>query len=512
MTNFESILFKKREVFDNLKQEPPFFSDLNLNNIVNEITEHKQQYNLKPFFYYKLKDIENIRYRQEILKDIEKKDTFESLTTFADAMLRIQEYLKRTKELTCKYQKERWFLDAILLYCKSVINLSNSINILNLRSEGLSSFRTYLNSYINSNAFSNMYEKNEKIQKELEGIKYSIFIKENKVRIEKYNNETDYGKEILSVFERFKQNEVEDYVLESRETYYMNHIESGILKFVAALYKDIFNDLETYCSTYEKFLDKTIEKFNRDVQFYISYLEYIKPMEMSGLNFCYPEVSDNKNIYDIGGFDVALASKLLKENKKVVCNDFYLKSHERIFVVTGPNQGGKTTFARSFGQMHFLAALGLKIPGEKAVLFLFDSLFTHFEKEENIETLSGKLEDDLIRIKAILDKSTSESIIIMNEIFSSTTLKDALFLGKRVLENVIEKDSLCVFVTFLDELACISDKIVSLTSTVSEKDVTIRTYKIIRNQANGISYAISIAKKHCLNYECLSDRLKRISR
>lgn len=301
---------------------------------------------------------------------------------------------------------------------------------------------------------------------------------------------------------------MKDYLIKFPEFTGMGHVEAQIVELVAKLNPEIFLFFDQYCAKYHNFVDPILQRFDREVQFYISYIRYIGKLRSAGLPFCYPTVEQRtKEIHGDGIFDLALAATLVAEGAAVVPNDFYLQGQERVLVVSGPNQGGKTTFARTLGQLHFLASLGCPVPGSKAQLFLCDRILTHFEKEESLENLRGKLQDDLLRIHRVLQQATPNSLVVINEIFSSTALEDAVFLATEIMQRILALDCLCVCVTFLDEVAALGPSVASMVSTVASEDPALRTFKLIRRPADGRAYAMAIAEKHRLTYRPLKQRL-----
>jgi len=504
-----SVLFPNPTEGQGLSEEPePCLKDLNLDQVIDAITAGKQAYHLKPFFYTPLHNIEAIRYRQEVMRDIDEDPALTAhLKSFAEQMVIVRRYLSLVENLEFHYHKRGWFLEAALVYSTAVRRLMQDLEQSALRSRGLSAFRDFLRAYVYSEAFRTFAEEAEEVKRRLSELKYCIIIQPGRFKVKLYEGEPDYSVEVEKTFEKFQQHAVKEYRFDPDRSSGMNHIEAQILEFVSRLYPEPFAALDRFCESHAGFVDETIQTFDREIQFYIAYLDFIADMRRRGLPFCYPAVTAGREVYVRDGFDLALAHALRNTSNPVVCNDFFLQGPERIIVVTGPNQGGKTTFARMFGQLHYLAGLGLLVPAREARLALFDHIFTHFEREEDISNLRGKLEDDLIRIHDILQHATPESIVVLNEVFASTTVKDAILLSKAIMERLMELDLLCVWVTFLDELSSLNEKTVSMVSTVLEEDPTQRTFKIIRKPADGLAYAISLARKHGLTYEQIKERI-----
>jgi DNA mismatch repair protein MutS len=487
---------------------PDFFADLNLDQVVAAITAHRDEYNLQPFYHLLPPDLETVHYRREVMQDLEQDAVTEFVKAFSAKMRSMREQIARLNKLHYRYQKEAVFLDAIAFYCDAVAQLAKDLKAARLESRGLDRFRRHVEDYVQSAAFLSLESAMREIKRDLAAIEYELFIGNSSVTVRKFASEPDYGAAVAATFQRFKQGAVKDYEFKLADFFEMNHVEAHILDFVAALHPDLFGRLDRYFSDNQAYLDPVIGRWDREIQFYVAYLDFIRSLRGAGLRFCYPALSNtSKAVRATRTFDIALANKLVGKKSSVVSNDFELSGRERIFVVSGPNQGGKTTFARTFGQLHYLARLGCPVPGAEANLFFFDELLTHFEKEEDIHNHRGKLEDDLVRIHEILGRATPNSIVILNEIFTSTTLRDALFLARRVLDWIIETDLLCVCVTFMDELSSLGPQTVSMVSTVVPDNPAERTYRVIRRPADGRSYALSIAEKYRVTYKSLKERL-----
>jgi DNA mismatch repair ATPase MutS len=508
--NFHSILFAPGA--NSVREEtqaPDFFHDLNLDQIVAVITEGRDEYSLKSFFYRRLMDIDSIAYRLEVMGDLENQNIFNCVKVFSQRVRNTRHRLADAGRRYFKYEKERWVFDAAESYCIAVSDLRRSFDECAPAARGLRAFQQYLVNYTESETFKVLDREVQHLKDALSSLRYCMVIKGGSITVRHYNSEVDFGAAIEETFAKFQQGAAKDYRVKFPEISEMNHVEAAVIERVALLNPAVFNELEVFFAKYGSFLEAPIITFEREIQFYIAYLEYIEKFKRNGLCFCHPKMSaSRKEVCSRGSFDLALAGKLNRDKRNVVCNDFALSDCERIFVVTGPNQGGKTTFARTFGQLHYLASLGCPVPGAEARLFLFDGLFTHFERGEDIKTLRGKLQDDLVRIHQILAQATSNSIIIINEIFSSTSVTDGVFLGKKILESLSQLDLLCVCVTFLDELASSTVKTVSVVATVKPDDPTTRTFHIERCPANGLAYAEAIAQKYRVTYTSLRERLK----
>jgi hypothetical protein len=507
---FHSLLFRRPEdPIDGESEAPGFFHDLNLDQVVATVTAGREEYRLAPFFHAPLGDLDSIAWRQEVMQALEERVTREAIQSFSGGMRATRQRLVEAGKRYDALQRQRWFLAAGGIYCGAVEGLHRALGPLDLRSRALLAFREHLAEYAGSAAFARLAAETRRVEAALATVRYRLHIWGNVITVHHDQGEADYGEEVARTFERFRRGAARDYRTRFPDSSDLNHVEAQILSRVAMLNPAPFGDLAAYCAEHVAFQEPGVVRFDREVQFYLAWLEQVERLRRAGLDFCYPRLSDSsKEVVARDTFDVALADKLGIDGAPVVRNDLLLRGPERIMVVSGPNQGGKTTLARTFGQLHYLARLGCPVPGTQARLFLCDRIFSHFERQEDAATLRGKLRDDLVRIRGILDQATPRSIVILNEVFASTTLDDAVFLSRRIMERLSRLDLLAVCVTFVVELASFDEKTVSVVGAVDPADPTRRTFKLVRRPADGLAYALAIAEKYRVTSRWLEERLR----
>jgi DNA mismatch repair protein MutS len=434
--NFPGILCQNRA--DCVPEEglaaPHFFVDLDLDQIVAAVTASKAQYDLKPFFYMPLHDADAIIWRHEIMKDLENTRLFDNINAFAQDMRAMREYLAKAEKLHNKLQQERWFLDAVDIYCDAVNRLVCDLSIAAPTSRGLSAFREYLTRYAGSDRFTSLRKRTKKLAVDLSAIRYTVLIDGLRVEVRHYGGEPDYSAEVKATFERFQQGAVKEYTFQLMELPEMNHVEARILALVAQLYPATFSTLETYY-----------------LAFYAGCVNLYEELARKGEPTCFPlpMASDERRLSFRGLRETCLALRL---GQGVVGNDVNADRKDLV-IVTGANQGSKSTFLRSVGLAQLMMQCGMFVSADSFCSGICHGLFTHYKREEDAAMQSGKLDEELRRMSDIIDQLTSRSMILFNESFAATNEREGSEISRQIISALLDRGVRIVCVTHLYELA-----------------------------------------------------------
>lgn len=491
-------------------REPECFGDLHLDRIVTSLVAGRAEYHLEPLLYAPLATADAVGYRHAVLRDLEHPALVETVGAFADGMRAVRTGRQRTSGHH-RLQHRIAFLEAAVTYARTVRGFADGLMTAPHTSTAMAALTDYVTDHVRSAAFVELEADAAAVQRGLRGAVYRLRVSDHRVTVSRpVADERDYAVEVAAGFTPFRPAHPSGRAKRAPERPELNPVDEAIAERVELLYPAEFAALERFYTRHDPFVDPGLGANDRELQFYLAGKEWADRLRAAGLPMCLPEVSaDAREIEVVDAFDAALAQQRVWDRQPVVLNDVHLAGDERVLVVTGPNQGGKTTFARMVGQLAHLASLGLPVPGRSARLPLPDLVLTHFERSENLGDLRGALEDDLVRLRAILQTATPRSLIILNEILTSTTVQDAALLSRRVLTQVMERDCVCVCVTFLGELAGLSPAVVSLVSQVDPDDPTVRTFKVVRQPSGGPTYAEVLARLHGLDGDTLRRRLAR---
>lgn len=492
---FESILgpkMKSDEHYKAVGTMPAFFVDLNLDGVMHEIRLLCKGYDVMPYYYDLPKQPEVIRYRQGACRDLENPVIHEGVLQFTDDMSKARQFINNSVKSTMRLQRECWSMNAAYYYCRSIRRLYDTLIEGKPEGNAFLSLMEWLGEKVKSEDFLAVERESARLMELFSGIRYSMTFEEDKVRLSREIVETLWADDMEEMENPYGG------ILE------LSRMEELALSMLEKSNKEEFVQFHAYYDKYHDFMDDILIRFEQEVQFYLGYLAYIRKLEKEGFLFSYPEITETDfEVHEC--YDVALARKNSQEGKAVVTNGITYETGEKFFVITGPNQGGKTTFARAMGHVVYFAMMGLKTPGTRLKTPYFHDIVTHFATEESVETSSGKLKEELDRLAPLMHNLNMHNFVLINELFTTATTYDAHIMGTRVMKHFIDYNCQGIYVTHIHELAKEMEGVTSLVASVDEKDSHLRTYKMERRPPEGIGYASDIVEK----YELDSDSLKR---
>lgn len=477
-----------------------FLWDLNLNQIIDTIQMHSPQYDISKMYYRFPSDQACGEYRRKIYEDIKQAEVFECFRLFSGEMRKAAAAARCRDKAGTELQRSAWHASAAHGYCGAVSALQTALAEKKLRSEGLRRLSEYLAEYTGQEAFLKCREEAASIQQMIEELHLILEIEDNRVVITRGKRSGTYERllghgETARALTPFLGNPG------------MTPLEEAVFEAFRKKEPELFNRIEAFAERCPSYEEDTILRLEQEIQYYLAFFRFEEKMKEQGFEFCAPDKVSDGAMEAAGLYDLALACVNCTRGKPVVSNDFAYREGERFFVVGGPNQGGKTTFARSLGQLVYFAGMGLDVPAARAGIPYFSGLLTHFSVEESLGSGKGKLKEELLRLAPMMQEEAAGAFVIINELFTTAAHYDGCIMGKRVLNHFIGKGCMGVYVTHLRELGEGIEGVAPLTAMLDGSQERKRTYKISRERMEGVGYAEDIVNKYGLTYRALHQRL-----
>jgi DNA mismatch repair ATPase MutS len=230
-----------------------------------------------------------------------------------------------------------------------------------------------------------------------------------------------------------------------------------------------------------------------ELAFYVGCLNLHGLLAQKGEPTCFPlPVAPGERRHSFSGiYDVCLALIL---EQRTVGNDANADKRDLV-IITGANQGGKSTFLRSIGLSQLMMQCGMFVPAESFCSSVCDSLFTHYKREEDVTMTSGKLDEELSRMSVIVDDMTSNSMVLFNESFAATNEREGSEIARQIIRALMEKRIRVFFVTHLYEFAYgfyDKQKGNAMFLRAERQNDGGRTFKILEGEPLQTSYGVDL--------------------
>ena len=292
-------------------------------------------------------------------------------------------------------------------------------------------------------------------------------------------------------------------------------LSDAMRKQVTEIMRKTVSEIKNTIKKYVNINGYSLISLMPEILFYNRWAELTEKLSVTGMPLCKPEILDPEErrctFKDVYNLKLAI-NKANGEDINIIVNDFEFSDEHRIYILTGPNRGGKTIFTQAIGLAMLMAQWGVYIPASSAEISPCDNIYTHFPADENDTVDLGRLGEESQRLSGIFEVATRYSLLLLNESLATTSVAEGVFIAKDVVKAMRYLGTRAIFNTHMHDLASSVGEINASVEGDSRAESLItgvhdgeRSFKVSIAPPQGVSYAADIARKYGVTFEQIKE-------
>lgn len=527
-----NILFAENSLKEISELNQETIKDLALDEIIDHIARGDGEKRIIRDVFRKIPlDMADVTFRQQILSDLMANEGLtEDLTKILDQIKALKEF--ETMKMALLHQEDSLYvllekLRELSVYVNVSEDIVKCLKKYNVKADGLLKILDHLDKVVSDEWFeqsktdiNKMLEELSNVRSAMVGVNFTADLNIEEVSVVEFlphrirskykiaeiaasmGNIVNTGSSANSMGAPNVNTRVLDPLLVTMTPQIEKHMKRHYTKIKKVMAKHIRLDSSFVTELYE------------GLTFYLAMSRFAKRLIAGGCEICMPQLTEQsdsflmKDLYNVRLF--------FANEKNIVKNDFSFSRKENLYILTGPNRGGKTIIEQSLGIISIMASIGSFVTASSCVGRPFTKILTHFPVDENLTINYGRLGEEAVRIRELVAKADERTLILFNETYSTTSAADGLYLSMDLLRVLKELGTAAIFNTHIHELAKAIDEMNAwsgesdIISIVMEIVNNVNTFRIKRSEPELKSYARNIAQKYEITYEQMIQNKKAV--
>lgn len=526
-----NILFAENSLQKVVELRTETIKDLALEEIVDHIAGNESERRIVRDIFVKIPvELEDIRYRQEILKD------FMNNEILTDELAQILDMIKTLKDYAGMKPVMMQQENSLYVLLEKLRELSVYVNVTEdivkclkkntIESAGLRRILEQTDKVVSDEWFAQakkdinrMLEELSNVRGAMVGVNFTPDLNIEQVSVVEFLPCRIRSKYKFAEFAASMHNVMNTGAASNSmggtpvNTRVIDPLLATMTPHIEKHLKRHFSKVKNVMTKYVKLDGAFITEMYEGLTFYLAMARFGRRLSREGCEICMPELTLESGRFDIK--DLYNVRLFFANEKNIVKNDFMFTPKENLYILTGPNRGGKTIIEQALGIISVMASIGSFVTASSCAGRPFTNVLTHFPIDENLTINYGRLGEEAVRIKEIVNNADERTLILFNETYSTTSATDGLYLSMDLLRVLKELGTAVIFNTHIHELARSIEEMnqwegeSDFVSIVMEIKNNVNTFRIKRSEPELKSYARNIAEKYEITYEHMIKNRKK---